>query len=83
MRVSRDLCSGRRAGDADDRELAVSPRRREQHALRLDTAELPRLEVREHDDATAHELSGLGVTVKDTAQGTDWEWKGVRATERG
>ena len=34
-------------------------------------------------DELRAELSGLGVTVKDTAQGTDWEWKGVRATERG
>jgi cysteinyl-tRNA synthetase len=34
-------------------------------------------------DELRAELADLGVTVKDTAQGTDWEWKGVRATERG
>ena len=33
-------------------------------------------------DELRAELSGLGVTVKDSAQGTDWEWKGIRATER-
>ena len=33
-------------------------------------------------DELRAELTGLGVTVKDTAQGTDWEWKGVRGTER-
>jgi cysteinyl-tRNA synthetase len=34
-------------------------------------------------DELRGELAELGVTVKDSAQGTDWEWKGVRATERG
>ena len=33
-------------------------------------------------DALREELAGLDVTVKDTPQGTDWEWKGLRATER-
>ncbi|HYE90564.1 MAG TPA: cysteine--tRNA ligase [Terriglobales bacterium] len=33
-------------------------------------------------DELRAELAALDVTVKDTAQGTDWEWKGVRATER-
>ncbi len=33
-------------------------------------------------DELRAELGGLDVTVKDTAQGTDWEWKGLRATER-
>ena len=27
------------------------------------------------------ELAQLEVTVKDTPHGTDWEWKGLRATE--
>jgi cysteinyl-tRNA synthetase len=36
----------------------------------------------ERADELRAELAGLGVTVKDTAQGTDWEWKGVRGTER-
>ena len=33
-------------------------------------------------DALREELARLDVTVKDTPQGTDWEWKGLRATER-
>jgi cysteinyl-tRNA synthetase len=33
-------------------------------------------------DELRAELAGLDVTLKDTPQGTDWEWKGVRATER-
>jgi len=33
-------------------------------------------------DALRAELAQLDVTVKDTPQGTDWEWKGLRATER-
>jgi cysteinyl-tRNA synthetase len=33
-------------------------------------------------DELREELAGLDVTVKDTPQGTDWEWKGLRATER-
>jgi cysteinyl-tRNA synthetase len=33
-------------------------------------------------DALRAELAALDVTVKDTPQGTDWEWKGLRATER-
>jgi cysteinyl-tRNA synthetase len=33
-------------------------------------------------DELRAELARLDVTVKDTPQGTDWEWKGVRATER-
>jgi cysteinyl-tRNA synthetase len=33
------------------------------------------------DDLRA-ELARLDVTLKDTPQGTDWEWKGLRATER-
>jgi cysteinyl-tRNA synthetase len=33
-------------------------------------------------DELRAELTRLDVTVKDTAQGTDWEWKGLRATER-
>jgi cysteinyl-tRNA synthetase len=33
-------------------------------------------------DELRGELARLEVTVKDTPQGTDWEWKGLRATER-
>jgi cysteinyl-tRNA synthetase len=33
-------------------------------------------------DALRAELAALDVTVKDTPQGSDWEWKGLRATER-
>jgi cysteinyl-tRNA synthetase len=33
-------------------------------------------------DELRAELAQLDVTVKDTPQGTDWEWKGLRATER-
>jgi cysteinyl-tRNA synthetase len=33
-------------------------------------------------DQLRAELARLEVTVKDTPQGTDWEWKGLRATER-
>jgi cysteinyl-tRNA synthetase len=33
-------------------------------------------------DELRAELARLDVTVKDTPQGTDWEWKGLRATER-
>jgi cysteinyl-tRNA synthetase len=33
-------------------------------------------------DELRAELALLDVTVKDTPQGTDWEWKGLRATER-
>ena len=33
-------------------------------------------------DALREVLARLDVTVKDTPQGTDWEWKGLRATER-
>jgi cysteinyl-tRNA synthetase len=33
-------------------------------------------------DELRGELARLDVTVKDTPQGTDWEWKGLRATER-
>jgi cysteinyl-tRNA synthetase len=33
-------------------------------------------------DELRAELARLDVTVKDTPQGTDWEWKRVRATER-
>ena len=32
-------------------------------------------------DALRAELAQLEVTVKDTPHGTDWEWKGLRATE--
>jgi cysteinyl-tRNA synthetase len=32
-------------------------------------------------DALRAELAALDVTVKDTPQGSDWEWKGLRATE--
>src|SRR5438105_1902846 len=32
-------------------------------------------------DELRAELSALDVMIKDTPQGTDWEWKGVRATE--
>jgi len=32
-------------------------------------------------DQLRAELARLEVTVKDTPQGTDWEWKGLRATE--
>jgi cysteinyl-tRNA synthetase len=32
-------------------------------------------------DELRAELSALDVTIKDTPQGTDWEWKGVRSTE--
>jgi cysteinyl-tRNA synthetase len=33
-------------------------------------------------DELRAELARLEVAVKDTPQGTDWEWKGLRATER-
>jgi cysteinyl-tRNA synthetase len=33
-------------------------------------------------DELRDDLARLDVTVKDTPQGTDWEWKGLRATER-
>ncbi len=33
-------------------------------------------------DELRAELAALDVAVKDTPQGTDWEWKGLRATER-
>jgi cysteinyl-tRNA synthetase len=33
-------------------------------------------------DELRAELATLDVAVKDTPQGTDWEWKGLRATER-
>jgi cysteinyl-tRNA synthetase len=33
-------------------------------------------------DELRAELASLDVTVKDTPHGTDWEWKGLRATER-
>jgi cysteinyl-tRNA synthetase len=33
-------------------------------------------------DQLRAELAALEVTVKDTPQGADWEWKGVRRTER-
>jgi cysteinyl-tRNA synthetase len=33
-------------------------------------------------DELRAELARLDVTLKDTPQGTDWEWKGLRATER-
>jgi len=33
-------------------------------------------------DELRAELASLDVSVKDTPQGTDWEWKGLRATER-
>ena len=33
-------------------------------------------------DELRAELAALEVVVKDTPQGTDWEWKGLRATER-
>ena len=33
-------------------------------------------------DELRGELARLDVTVKDTPQGTDWEWKGLRATEK-
>src|SRR5438132_1522916 len=33
-------------------------------------------------DELRGELARLEVTVKDTPQGTDWEWKGLRATEK-
>jgi cysteinyl-tRNA synthetase len=32
-------------------------------------------------DELRAELASLDVTVKDTPQGTDWEWKGLRASE--
>ena len=32
-------------------------------------------------DELRAELAALEVSVKDTPQGTDWEWKGLRATE--
>ena len=32
-------------------------------------------------DELRAELAQIEVTVKDTPQGTDWEWKGLRATE--
>ena len=32
-------------------------------------------------DELRAQLAQLDVTVRDTAQGTDWEWKGFRATE--
>jgi cysteinyl-tRNA synthetase len=33
-------------------------------------------------DELRDDLARLDVTVKDTPQGTDWEWKGLRAPER-
>jgi cysteinyl-tRNA synthetase len=33
-------------------------------------------------DELRDDLASLDVTVQDTPQGTDWEWKGLRATER-